>query len=138
MNAGGSLSCAKTGAAATVPGDRTDACSTKQYLQAAVSFSPTYIGVFPSWDLEIPMFVSYGIKGTAASASAGFEDLLTYSLSAKLTYQSKHEFSLRYADIKVPTKYNAAGTQAIGGNGSGGTVGATDRGWLVFTYKTSF
>lgn len=138
MNAAGALACAKLGAAATVPGDRTDTCSSKQYAQVAVSFSPTYIGVFPSWDLELPMFVSYGIKGTAPSASAGFEKLLTYSLTAKMTYSSRHEFSLRYADIKVPTKYNAAGTSAIGGNGSGGTVGATDRGWAVFTYKTSF
>jgi Protein of unknown function (DUF1302) len=138
MNAAGALACAKSGAAANVPGDRTDTCSTKQYAQMAISFSPTYIGVLPSWDLELPMFVSYGLKGTAASASAGFEKLLTYSLSAKMTYSSRHEFSLRYADIKVPTKYNAAGTSVIGGNSSGGTLGATDRGWLVFTYKTSF
>jgi len=121
-----------------VPGDRTDTCSTKQYAEIAVSFSPTYIGVFPSWDLELPMFVGYGVKGTAASASAGFEKLLRYSLSAKMTYSSRHEFSLRYADIKVPTKYNAAGTAVIGGNSSGGTLGATDRAWLGFTYRTSF
>jgi hypothetical protein len=138
MNATGALACAKSGAAATVPGDRTDACSTRQFLQGSIAFSPTYIGVFPSWDLELPMFVSYGIKGTAASASAGFEKLLTYSLAARMTYSTRHEFTLRYADIKVPTKYNAAGTSVIGGNSSGSTLGATDRGWVVFTYKTSF
>jgi hypothetical protein len=55
-----------------------------------------------------------------------------------MTYSVRHEFTLRYADIKVPTKYNAAGTSVIGGNSSGSTIGATDRGWLVFTYKTSF
>lgn len=138
MNAGGALACSRSGAAATVPGDRTDTCSTKQYAELAVAFSPTYIGVLPSWDLEVPMFVGYGIKGTAPSASAGFEKLLRYSIAARMTYSSRHEFSLRYADIKVPTKYNAAGTTVIGGNSSGGTLGATDRGWIVFTYKTSF
>jgi Protein of unknown function (DUF1302) len=138
MNAAGALACSKSGAAATVPGDRTDTCSSKQYAELAVAFSPTYLGVFPSWDLELPMFVGYGIKGTAPSASAGFEKLLRYSISAKMTYSSRHEFSLRYADIKVPTKYNPAGTAVIGGNSSGGTLGATDRGWVVFTYKTSF
>lgn len=95
MNAGGSLASAKTSAAATLPSDCTDACSTKDYLQAAVSFSPSDVGVLPSWDLKLPMCVSDAIKSTAPSASAGFEDLLTYSLVAKLTYQSKHEFSLR-------------------------------------------
>ncbi len=80
--AGSAMACSKAGAATNVPGDRTDSCSTKQYLQAAVSFSPTYIGVFPSWDLELPMFVSYAIKGTAPSASAGFQDLLTYSIGS--------------------------------------------------------
>jgi Protein of unknown function (DUF1302) len=138
MNAGGSLACAKSGAAATVAGDRTDGCSTRQFLQAAVSFSPTYIGILPSWDLELPMFVNYVIKGTAASASAGYEHVLGYSLAAKMTYSSRHEFSLRYADNKVPTKYNPAGTSVIGGSGSGGNLGSTDRGWVVFTYKTSF
>jgi hypothetical protein len=129
---------AESGRAANVPGSRADGCSTRQFLQAAVSFSPTYIGVLPSWDLELPMFVSYVIKGTAPSASAGYEHVLGYSLAAKMTYSSRHEFSLRYADNKVPTKYNAAGTSAIGGSGSGGNIGSTDRGWVVFTYKTSF
>jgi hypothetical protein len=138
--ANSALACAKTAepSTPTVAGDRTDGCSTRQFAQAAVSFSPTYIGVLPSWDLELPMFVSYVIKGTAASASAGYEHVLGYSLAAKMTYSSRHEFSLRYADNKVPTKYNAAGTRAIGGSGSGGNIGSTDRGWVVFTYKTSF
>lgn len=138
MNASGALACARSGGPATVPGDRSDTCSTKQYAEMAIAFSPTYIGVFPSWDLELPMFVGYGIKGTAPSASAGFEKLLRYSIAARMTYSSRHEFSLRYADLRVPTKYNAAGTTVIGGNGSGSTVGATDRGWVVFTYRTSF
>ncbi|MDP0989521.1 DUF1302 family protein, partial [Klebsiella pneumoniae] len=89
-------------------GDVSDGCSTKNFLQAAISFSPTYIGVLPSWDLELPMFVQYGIKGTAPSASAGFEGALSYSLTAKMTYSSRHEFSLKYADTRAKTKYNAA------------------------------
>ena len=138
MNASGALSCSKSGVAATVAGDVSDGCSTKNFLQAAISFSPTYIGVLPSWDLELPMFVQYGIKGTAPSASAGFEGALSYSLTAKMTYSSRHEFSLKYADTRAKTKYNAAGTTVIGGSGSGSVLGGTDRGLLVFTYKTSF
>jgi hypothetical protein len=55
-----------------------------------------------------------------------------------MTYRQNHEFSLRYSDARVDTKYNAAGTAVIGGNALGSGLGATDRGWLVFTYKTGF
>ena len=80
----------------------------------------------------------YGIKGSAPTGGGGFEKLLSWSVGAKMTYDQKHEFSLRYSDLSVPTKYNAAGTSVIGGGALGSSVGATDRGWLVFTYKTSF
>ena len=74
----------------------------------------------------------------AATGGGGFEGLLKWSIGIAATYASKHEFSLTYADMSVPTKYNAAGTAAIGGNALNSSVGATDRGRLFFTYKTSF
>ena len=141
LNAGGALACAKLntgGVPANTPGDKTDACSTRQFLQVAASFAPQYLGVLPSWDLTVPVSINYGVRGVAPSASGGFEKLLTWSIGANMTYQAKHEFSLRYADISAPSKYNAAGTTLIGGGASGGSLGATDRGWIVFTYRTAF
>jgi hypothetical protein len=138
LNAAGSLACAKVGAPATTPGDKSDACSTRDFLQMAVNFAPQWLGVLPSWDLTVPVSVNYGIKGVAPSGSGGFEKLLVWSIGANMTYQSKHEFSLRYADLSAPSKYNAAGTVLIGGGASGGSLGATDRGWLVLTYRTAF
>lgn len=137
---GGTLACSKTGtpAAANTPGDKSDYCSTRNFLQMAVNFTPQYLGILPSWDLDLPMTLNYGIKGVAASGSGGAEGVLGWSLGAKMTYQSKHEFSLRYSDSRAPSKYNVAGTQLIGGGAAGSVLGATDRGWLVFTYKTSF
>ena len=137
----GHVGCTKLntgGVPAGTPGDESDACSSRDFMQAVVVFVPQYLGVLPSWDLSVPFSVSYGIKGVAPSGSGGFEKLLTWSIGANLTYQSKHEFSLRYADIIAPSKYNAAGTTLIGGGASGGSIGATDRGWLVLTYKTAF
>jgi hypothetical protein len=64
--------------------------------------------------------------------------VLGWSVGAKMTYQTKHEFSLRYSDSRAPSKYNVAGTQLTGGGAAGSAIGATDRAWLVFTYKTSF
>ena len=138
----GYASCIRSGTGAggvpAAPGDRSDACSTKQFLQLAVNFTPQYLGILPSWDLDLPLSFNYGLKGTAPTGGGGFEKLLTWSIGAKMTYSQRHEFSLRYADIKVPGKYNAAGTTLIGGNALGSSIGATDRGWLAFTYKTSF
>jgi len=138
LNAAGALACAKVGAPSTTPGDKSDACSTRDFLQMAVNFAPQWLGVLPSWDLTVPVSINYGIKGVAPSGSGGFEKLLVWSIGANMTYQSKHEFSLRYADLSAPSKYNAAGTALIGGGASGGSIGATDRGWLVLTYRTAF
>lgn len=134
---GGALACVKTGTANT-PGDKSDACSTRNFLQMAVNFTPQYLNILPAWDLDLPMTINYGIKGVAPSGSGGFEGLLSWSVGAKMTYQSKHEFALRYSDSRAPSKYNVAGNTLIGGGASGSAIGATDRGWLVFTYKTSF
>ena len=134
----GYAGCIKTGGTAAASGDKSDACSTRDFLQMAVSFTPQYLNLFPSWDLDLPMAATYGIKGVAPTGGGGFEKVLSWSIGGKLTYQQKHEFSLRYSDISAPSKYNAAGTSLAGGGALGSTIGATDRGWLVFTYKTSF
>jgi hypothetical protein len=120
------------------PGNITDTCSTKDYWEMAVRFTPQYLGILPSWDLSLPMAINYGLKGTAATGGGGFEGRKSWSVGMQATYSSKHEFTLTYADLSVPTKYNAAGTTAIGGNALNSAVGATDRGRLLFTYKTSF
>jgi len=130
------------GVAAGTPGNESDACSSKDFFQVAASLAPQWLAVAPSWDLSVPISINYGIKGVAPTSSGGFEKLLSWSIGANLTYQAKHEFSLRYADIVAPSKYgapNANGvTPLIGGGASGGSLGATDRGWLVLTYRTAF
>jgi hypothetical protein len=110
----------------------------QELLGACLALHPQYLGVLPSLDLSVPVTVSYGIKGSAATGGGGFEGLLKWSIGIAAIYASKHEFSLTYADMSVPTKYNAAGTAAIGGNALNSSVGATDRGRLFLTYKTSF
>ncbi|MEY2893510.1 MAG: hypothetical protein RJA98_3418 [Pseudomonadota bacterium] len=134
----GEVACTKTTGTGTGAGDVSDGCSTKNFLQMAVNFAPSYLGIFPSWDLTVPISINYGLKGVAPTASGGFQKLLTWSVGANLTYLGKHEFSLRYADISAPSKYNSTTGALAGGGASGGSVGATDRGWLAATYRTSF
>jgi hypothetical protein len=88
--------------------------------------------------LTVPVTLNYGFSGTAPTGGGGFEKLLTWSVGLGAIYATTHEFQLRYSDIRVPGVYSADGKTLIGGNSIGSTLGATDRGWLVFTYKTSF
>jgi hypothetical protein len=116
-------------------GDKSDGCSTKDYLAMAVLFTPQYLQVAPSWDLDVPMSLTYGLHGNAASSGGGNEGALSWSLGAKLTYAQKHEFQLLYADSRASSKYDPSGSVLVGGNGGNST---NDRGWLTLTYKTGF
>lgn len=134
----GTAACTKTAGTGTGPGDESDACSSKNFYQIAFSLAPQYLGIFPSVDLAVPISVNYGVKGVAPSASGGFEKLLSWSIGTNFTYNGKYEFSLRYADISAPSKYNTTTGALAGGGASGGSLGATDRGWLAATFRTSF
>lgn len=138
----GYAGCIKSGTGSggvpAAPGDVTDTCSTKSFTQMAVSFTPQYLQALPSVDISLPVTFNYGLNGTAPTGGGGFEKLLTWSVGVGAVYATKHEFQLRYSDIRVPGKYSADGSTLIGGNSLGSSLGATDRGWLVFTYKTSF
>ncbi|SFT82020.1 MULTISPECIES: DUF1302 domain-containing protein [Pseudomonas] len=113
-------------------GDKSDGCSTRDYYAMAVNYTPQYLNIFPSWDLDVPLTVNYGLHGNAASAGGGSEGAMSWSAGLKFTYQQQYEFGLRYADTLAQPKNLANGT--VAGNGG---VGGTDRGWLAFTFKTS-
>lgn len=131
-NAEGSAACRNPFGAA---GDKSDGCSTKDYLGLGVLFTPQYLQVLPSWDLSLPMSLNVGLKGNAPSSGGGNQGSVSWSVGAKLNYEQKHEFSLVYGDTRAGSKYDPSGSVLVGGNGSSGT---NDRGWLVFTYKTGF
>ncbi len=114
-------------------GSESDGCSSKNYYAVAVNYTPQYISIFPSWDMDVPLTVNYGLHGNAPTAGGGSEGALAYSVGVKLTYAQLYEFGLRYADTAAQPKNLANGT--VAGNGN---VGGEDRGWLAFTFKTSF
>jgi hypothetical protein len=115
------------------PGDKGDGCSTRNYYAVAVNYTPQYQSILPSWDLDIPVTVNYGLDGNAASAGGGSEGALSWSVGARMVYRAEYEFTLRYADTRAQSKDGLNNT--VAGNGA---VGTTDRGWLAFTFKTSF
>lgn len=110
-----------------------DGCSTRDYVGIAANFTPQWLQVFPSTDLDLPMTINYGLRGNAPTAGGGNEGVLTWSVGAKLTYQQRHEVTLRYTDQHADGKY--ANNALTGGNGS---PQLNDRGYVSLTYKTSF
>lgn len=108
-------------------------CSTRDYAAIAINFTPQWLQVFPSLDIDLPMTVNYGLTGNAPSASGGNEGTLSWSLGVKATYQQRHELTLRYADQHADGIYSA--NTLVGGRGS---PQLNDRGYLTLTYKTAF
>jgi hypothetical protein len=128
----GRVACLAPGGA---PGGKSDGCSSRHYAAMALLFTPQYLQLLPSWDLDLPFSLNYGLHGNAASSGGGNEKSLSWSAGARMTYAQRYEFSLQYADARGAAKYDPAGSTVIGGNGS---VGTSDRGWLVFTFKAGF
>lgn len=83
------------------------------------------------------MSLDYGLHGNAPSAGGGTEGELRWSVGATATYAGKYEFGLRYADRSLPTR-ERDGVITGGAAHSNSSVGAIDRGWLSFTFKTAF
>lgn len=117
------------------PGGVNDGCSTRNYAGMAVIFDPSRLQVLPSWDLDVPMSLNYGLKGNAPSSGGGNQNALSWSLGAKMTFKQKYEFAFQYAKSYSTAKYNAANTALVGGNGGAST---NDRGWFDFTFKAAF
>jgi len=115
------------------PDDAGLSCVTKNYMGVSLLFSPKILQVIPSGDLSIPLFVTYGIKGNAATLSGGNQGAGTYSIGLQLDYQQRYTFGLTYSDFLGKYKTNAAGT-IIASNGPL----YEDRGLLAFNFKTSF
>ena len=129
----GSLACQVTPGGAT--GDKTDGCSTSDYVGMQMLFTPQYLQIQPSLDIELPMSLAYNLRGNAPSSGGGSEGEMSWSVGAKFIYRQKHELQLMYADTAARTKYDPTGNTVIGGRGS---VGTTDRAWWALTFKTGF
>jgi hypothetical protein len=133
----GAASCVDSRTSVAGSGTKDDGCSTKDAWQMALRFTPQYLNVLPSWDLALPVSATYGISGNAPTSGGGTEGELRWSIGATATYASKYEFSLLYADRKLPVR-ELNGRITGGAAHSNSSVGVIDRGWLSFTFKTAF
>ncbi|MCM8566533.1 DUF1302 domain-containing protein [Thauera linaloolentis] len=118
-------------------------CATDDAWGLNIAFSPTWFQVVPGVDLSMPINYSRGLKGNSPTPLGATEGSGAWSVGLSADVQAKYIFTLSYNDYYGPyTKApnadvmpGAAPTVWQGTNGSGLT---SDRGWLSFTFKTTF
>lgn len=118
------------GGTAVTPADKV----TKDFYGLAVNFNPTKYQVFPGADLSLPVSYSQGLSGNSAVLLGGNEDAGSYSFGVAIDLQSKYRFDLKYVDFIGDTTANPAAMITSSG---GANSLLTDRGFVVFTFKTT-
>lgn len=107
---------------------------TKDYYGLAVNFTPTKYQMFPGADLSVPISYSQGISGNSAVLLGGNEGAGSYSVGVAVDLHSKYRFDLKYVDFLGNATTNP--TNAITSYGGANSL-LTDRGFVVFTFKTT-
>jgi hypothetical protein len=107
---------------------------TKDFYGLAINFTPTKYQVFPGADLSMPMSYSRGLNGNSAVLLGGNEDAGSYAVGFALDLRSKYRFDLKYVDFIGETTVNPA--NMITSSGGANSL-LTDRGFVVFTFKTT-
>ncbi|MCK9284186.1 MAG: DUF1302 domain-containing protein [Rhodocyclaceae bacterium] len=119
--------------------DKWDGCSTKEALGMTLSFTPSWLQVFPGVDLLAPMSFSKGLYGNSPVALGGNEDNGSYSIGLAADVYAQYRFDLKWVDYFGAAKYGAqaqTGSRVTTVNGLSTLL--RDRGFLAFTFKTTF
>ncbi|MGO4222047.1 DUF1302 domain-containing protein [Lysobacter sp. TAF61] len=107
---------------------------TKDFYGLAVNFTPTKYQMFPGADLSLPITWSQGLSGNSAVLLGGNEGAGSYSVGVAVDLHSKYRFDLKYVDFLGDATTNPA--NAITSYGGANSL-LTDRGFVVFTFKTT-
>jgi hypothetical protein len=123
-------------------GSKWDGCSTDTSVAAAVQFDPQWLQVFPGVDIDMPLFVMYGIYGNTPSISTTVanQGWISYTVGVHALIQNKYNVTLQYnathSHTSGLTSFAPGGPQFYaGGNGP---FMLNDRPWVSLTLQTSF
>jgi hypothetical protein len=108
-------------------------CVTKDSWQTFLRASPSWVAVWPGWDVAALASLSLGLSGNSAVLGGGNKGVGSYSLGATFTYNQKHDFTIAYNDYLATHQLTPTGQIRVS-NGSQ----IQDRGWISLTYKGSF
>ena len=114
---------------------------TRNYFGLAFNFTPTWFQVFPSTDILMPLSWSQGISGNSAITLGGNKNGGNWSAGVAADLYQKYRFQLSYNGYfgnyqTNPTTQTPAGGVMGAANGTFATL--SDRGWVSFTFKTTF
>jgi hypothetical protein len=107
---------------------------TKDYYGLAISFTPTTYQLFPGADFSTPITFNRGMSGNSAVLLGGNKGAGSYAFGVALDVHSKYRFDLKYVDFIGTTTVNPA--DMITSSGGANSL-LTDRGFVVFTFKTT-
>lgn len=122
------------------PYTRKDGCATDDAWGLSLAFTPTWFQALPSVDLSMPISYSVGLAGNSPVPGGGNKGSGSWSIGLGADYQAKYKFTLAYNDYFGDFGMNTGflGTPTINGSTNAGNGTLKDRGWLSFTFKTSF
>ena len=98
----------------------------------SANFQPRWPQAFAGVDLSTPIFVSYGISGSANSATMS-EGQVLYQLGVQADVYQKYVVKLAYTG-----GHSRSQTTPSGGLTGSGTWWQNDRGWIGLSLRTSF
>lgn len=131
-------SCKLTGAS------KSSGCVTDDALGMTVSFIPTWFQALPSVDLTMPVNYSRGLMGNSPVPFGGSKNDGSWSIGLGADYQAKYKFDLAYHGYFGPLNTGPNSFAGVPGIGPLAMASASgngllkDRGWLSFTFKTTF
>jgi hypothetical protein len=128
--------------AACPTGSKWDGCSTNSSVVAAMQFDPQWLQVFPGVDLDMPVFVMYGIYGNTPSLSTtiGNQGALIYTVGLHAAVYNKYNITLQYNGYHSHTSGStsfAPGGPAFYAGGNGAFMW-NDKPWISLTLQTTF
>jgi len=91
--------------------------------------------VLPSVDLSMPVAWSGGLSGVSAVMSGGAAKNGNFSVGVAADVNSRYNFALRYIGFYGGYTSSAAGAMVVP---ESTTAALSDRGHVMFTFKTTF
>nr|WP_185219005.1 DUF1302 family protein [Paraburkholderia dinghuensis] len=121
-------------------GSKWDGCSTDSAVAIAVQFDPQWLQVYPGVDLDMPIFLEYGIYGNQATVmpSPG-QGSLQYTIGLHALIQNKFNVTLQYNGYHSrPGQTTTTPTGLPYYSTGNGTFFYNDRNWVSLTLSTTF
>ncbi|WP_250504228.1 DUF1302 family protein [Caballeronia sp. AZ7_KS35] len=122
-------------------GSKWNGCSTNNSVAIAAQFDPQWLQVYPGVDLDMPIFVQYGIWGNTPSLTGTNQGQLIYTIGLHALVHQQYNITLAYNGYHAHTSGGLTSFGAGGPlyyNSGNGAYFYNDRGWISLTLSAQF